>query len=152
MFTIKKVGYLFLFIIIANSAFSQVPTNDQISDEELGMFASAVQQIQVLDQQAQQEMVKAIEEEGLNVQKFTAIQKAEGDPQQEPEADEKELEKYNNARQEVVKVQQTVQGQMEKKIKETGLSVERYQVISQKVQQDPELREKVQEKMQPAQE
>lgn len=152
MFTIKKVVYLLLVIFIANSAFSQIPPNDQISDEELGMFASAVQEIQILDQQAQQKMVKAIEEEGLEVQQFTSIQKAESNPQQEAETDEETLEKYNNARQKVTKLQQKVQGKMEKKIKETGLSVNRYQVISNKVQQDPELMKKVQKMIQPAEE
>lgn len=149
MFTVKKVVYLFLFAIIANYAFAQTQGEDQISDQELQMFASAATEIQMLDRQSQQKMVKVIQDAGLNVQKYTAIQKAERNPQQEPNASKEELESYNAAKGQVMQMQKAVQTKMEKKIKESGLTVNRYKTISKKVQEDAKLREKVQKMMQP---
>ena len=73
----------------AKSQEMQAPITTQaqanITTAELSKFADAFQEVQVENQAAQQKMMGIIKDEGLDVQRFTEIQKA----QMNPEAEEK---------------------------------------------------------------
>ena len=149
MHTMKKITGLLLFTLISGmGAFAQTEQKEEISDQELKQFASALQQIQVINQQAQQAMVKAVEEKGLEVERYNEIQQAQQDLNQEAEATEKELKQYETATQELEKIQVQIQQQMQAKIVEEGLTVNRYQEIAAVIQNDPELHQKLQEYLQ----
>ena len=66
-----------------------------ISTAELTKFADAFQEVQVENQAAQQEMMGIIKTEGLDVQRFTEIQKAQMNPETEVEATDEELKKID---------------------------------------------------------
>ena len=145
----KKLTSLLLFTLIsAIGAFSQTEQKENVSGEELKQFASAFQQVQTVNQQAQQTMVKAVEEKGLEVQRYNEIQQAQQDPNQEANATGEELKQYETATQELEKIQVQAQQQMQEKIIEEGLTVNRYQEIATVVQNDPELQQKLQEYLQ----
>lgn len=114
----------------------------EISDKELQQFVSASQYVQVINQQAQQEMVTAVEKEGLQAQRYSEIQQAQQDPNQEADATDEELKQYEAATQELQKIQVQAQQQMQKKLNEEGLTESRFQEISMVLQSDPELQEK----------
>lgn len=137
---------LFIILLCGTSTFAQ--TEQNISDKEIKQFTSAFQEIQAIDQQAQQEMAKKVENSGLNVQRFNEIQQAEQFPDQEVEATDEEMEKYQSANKELEKIQTNAQQQMTEKIESEGLSINKYQEIANRLQSDPELKKRIQEEMQ----
>lgn len=118
--------------------------SEAISEDELRQFASAAQQIQVISQAIQQEMSDAVQQEGLDVRRYSEIQTAAQDPNQSADATPQEMEQYEKAFQSVAEIQQTAQQEMEKMIEAEGLTIDRYQLIANRLQQDQELQQKFQ--------
>jgi hypothetical protein len=69
------------------------------------------------------------------------------DPAQETEGSEEEIKKFEAAIQVLDKIQAESQQDMQDKIAEEGLSVDRYQAIAALVQNDTQLQQKVQQFM-----
>jgi len=112
-----------------------------VSDKELQQFVSVAQHIQVINQQAQQEMIASVQQGGLDVERFSELQQAQQNPNQEAEATDMELKQFETATQELEKIQVQTQQQMQEKIIEEGLTVNRYQEIAAVIQNDPELQQ-----------
>jgi hypothetical protein len=145
MRTLKKLTTLCSIILISSmSAFAQT---EEISDNELKQFVTAFQQIQVINQQTQEAMIKAVKEEGLEVERYNEIQASENDTSKVTEATAEEMEKYKSAKQKLEKLQIESQPKMQEKIIEAGLTIPRYQEIVNAIQASPELQQKVQEYM-----
>ena len=123
---------------------AQVQPQEEISDNELKQFITAVQQVQMVDQMAQQQMMGAIQEEEMEVPRFVEIMQAMQDPNQEVEATEEEMEKFQAASNKIEQIQIEIQGEMESLIVDAGLTIERYQAISMQIQSDPELQQRFQ--------
>src|SRR5690606_7755555 len=70
----------------------QKQATPDISDEELQKFVDAFQEIQVENQKIQQKMIAEIQEEGMEVQRFSEIQQAQQNPNQEVEMTAEEEE------------------------------------------------------------
>ncbi|MFO8022269.1 MAG: DUF4168 domain-containing protein, partial [Perlabentimonas sp.] len=62
---------------------------------------------------------------------------------------EEENKKVEKITQNIEQVQAKAQEEMQAKIEDSGLSLERYQAIMTQVQSDPELQNKIQQSMQP---
>jgi hypothetical protein len=149
MITMKKITSLLLFILISGiGAYAQTEQKEEVSDQEIKQFASAFQQIQAVDQMAQQDMIKAVEDEGLDVERYNEIQQTAQDPNQEIDVNGDELKKYEIATKEIEKIQMEAQQQMQEKIVEEGLTIDRYQEIAAVIQNDPELQQKLQKYLQ----
>ncbi len=148
MFKMKKLTSLFLTLLVSSTfVFAQTPQAPQdteVSDKEIKTFASAFQQVQALDQKAQQDMVKAVQDEGLSVQRFNEMLQSEEDPNQEANPTEEEKQQYENVNKQIAVIQQKTQQSMQKKIQDEGLSIQRYQEIAFAIQNSPELQEKFQ--------
>lgn len=148
----KVAGFLFFLTVFGSFAtFAQTPQLPQqqqqvqveVSDSELQKFANAFQGIRMINQEAQQEMLSVVEEEGMDVQRFNEIHQAAMDPAVEVEATEQELEKHQEITSELEKLQDGFQSKMEQVITEQDLSVERYGQIAQGLQSSPELQERL---------
>lgn len=122
-----------------------------ISDEDLQKFVSALQQMQMLNQSAQQEMIGAVEATGLEVERFSQIRQAQQDPSKEPDASEEELSQFQSAVTELEKIQNNINQQMEQQIEAQGLSQARYDEIGNAIQNSPELQARLQQMMAPPQ-
>ena len=120
-----------------------------VSDEELKQFASALQQMQMMNQMAQQRMVAAVQDAGLEVERFSAIRQAQEAPDQTTDATEDELAKVDAAVAELEKIQEETNTQMVAKIEAAGLIEARYQEIGQALQNSQALQAKFQELMAP---
>lgn len=140
----KKFSSLLLIAMLF--AYTQVLA--QISDNEMNQFASAVQKVEGVNQQVQQAMVKAVEKEGLNVERFNEIYQAEQDPTKESNSSQEELQKFKSANAELGKLQSQAQVEMEKQVKSEGLTTKRYQEIATTIQKDRELQQKLQKILQ----
>ncbi|NEV94025.1 DUF4168 domain-containing protein [Psychroflexus sp. YR1-1] len=132
---------IFLFTLFAVTAQTE---DTQVTDAELQKFSEAYMSVQQMNQTIQQEMVVAIEKEGMTPQRFNEIYQAEMDPEVEVDATAEELEKKEAVMVVIQKIQSASQAKMEDKIKEKGLTFQRFQEIGAQVQQSPELQQKLQ--------
>jgi len=131
---------------VSISALSQ----EKVSDQELTNFANAFTNIQVVNQNAQTEMVKVIEESGMQVETFNLLYQAAQSPTPvEPEGvSTEDTEKFEVVVAKIEQMQPKFQKQMEDAIFENDLSVERYQQMMAMIQTDEELQQKLQSKLQ----
>lgn len=130
--------------------FAQVNQNQQtqtqqkeISQEELENFAQAFQAMRMLNQQVQQELAGLVEDEGMEIKRFNEIHQATVDPQQEVEATREEQKQYDAITTEIEKRQASFQGKMEKLITEEDMTLKRYEEIATRLQNDPQLQERL---------
>ena len=117
---------------------------EDVTDEELTQFVSAMEHMQVINQSAQQEMVGAVQQGGMEVERFSEIMQSEQDPNQPANATAEEMEKYAAVNKSLEEIQIRAQQEMEEKITEAGLTTERYQQIGSMIQSSPELQQKLQ--------
>ena len=127
----------------------QMMQAEDVTDEELTQFVSAMEHMQVINQSAQQEMVGALQQGGMEVERFSEIMQSQQDPNQPANATTEEMEKYAAVNQSLEKIQISAQQEMEEKIVEAGLTLDRYQEIGATIQSSPELQQKLQS-MEPA--
>ena len=159
----RKMFHTFILMFIVTGAYSayaqeappaqQQPTLQQeapdanVSDQELESFVKAAVKVENLQKESEGKMVKAIQDEGLEPNRFVEINTIQQNPAADAEntVSEKELDNYNNAMKEVQSIQQGVQTEQIKVIEQEGLDVNRYVQIAKAVQQDPGLMKKVQD-------
>jgi hypothetical protein len=150
----KLYGLFFILLMVTSVVFAQVPQQmpqqqtTEVSDGEMKQFALAFVEVQNIEQKVQPEMIQAVEEEGIEVQRFNEIMNARQDPNQEVDASEDELKKFASANREIEDIQNRAQREMMEKIAESGLTVDRYQKIMVAVRNDPALQQKLQSSMQ----
>ncbi|HKK60206.1 MAG TPA: DUF4168 domain-containing protein [Salinivirga sp.] len=149
MTILKKLTILLVLALVSIGVTAQNAVDaKKPNDDELKTFVTIVQQLQIIDQQAQKDMVKAIEAEELDVKRFVAIQRAEADAKQDAQAGEEEMQKYNAANKKVAKIRSNAQSKIQQHIQSSDLTFKRYQSISKQVQNDPNLTQKVKQMMQ----
>jgi len=147
MTTLKKVtGLIMMFLVFSGSTFAQ--TSDKITDKEMTQFVSVMKQMQAINQESQQEMITEINNAGLEVQRFNDLYRAQQTPGQETDATEEEMKNFETAMKEIDKVQQKSQKKIDAEVEKSGLTLERYDEINLIVQNDPEMQQKIIEKMQ----
>ncbi len=142
--------FVFAFVFSAAAQQQQMPEREvrtDFSDEELEMFAEAAQEVQVIQQQNQQNMVEAIEGEGLTVEEFNQMFEAMQNPEAEMEATAEEEEAFDNAMQAINRVQEEGDREVQEAIEGAGLSYQEYEEIMMAYQQDPEIQQRVNELM-----
>jgi|SRR5690625_994441 len=143
MFTSKKLRNLFLGIglLAGVGLFAQ---DQEVSDTELTQFANAYVQVQQQNQEAQMAMVKLIENEGLEVERFSMIQQASMDPSQPVDATEEEIQKHDAVIEKIEELQPDFEKRAIESIESTGISFERFQTLAAAIQQDQSLQERLQ--------
>jgi hypothetical protein len=154
--SIKKFTSLFIFLFAGIAvAFAQMPQQTvqpadpaSVTDTEMEQFAGVFVELQTMNQQIQQEMVTAVQEEGIEVQRFNEIMNAQQDPNQEVDATQDELENFAAAGQAIQQIQQSAQQDMQKVITDSELSLNRYQAIMAAMRNNTGLQQRLQEQIQ----
>lgn len=125
----------------------QMPQSSEamnFSDEELEKFVDIDMQLQPMQQQAQQEMIATVEEKGMAVEKFQEI--AQSQQQGDSTAfSSEEMQSFNEINEDLSEIDRQLREEVQAKIEEEGVSLERYQEIAMAVNQDPSLQQKLQE-------
>ena len=144
----KKMTFLLSIILLSSvSLFAQSSSND-VSDTELTNFAEVFQEIQGISKESQDKMVKAIEDEGLDLQRYNAIGEAQRSGDEEVEVTEEEIEKLQAINSQLTKINSETSETIDRKLSANNLTFERYQEILQSIQQDEELKIKLRDKLQ----
>jgi hypothetical protein len=145
----KKITLLLLTVLIGSSGlFAQTVQKEDVTDEKLEQWAAAYKQIQLVDQEAQQHMITAVEESGMEVPRFIELQQAQADPDQELEAESEEVAMFTAASQKIQQIQTEAQTTMQTKIQEKGMTLNEYQELGAVIQSDQELQAKMMEYLQ----
>ncbi|WP_417885537.1 DUF4168 domain-containing protein [Zunongwangia sp.] len=147
----KFAGLLFILTIFTGSvATAQQPTTPQkqvdvdVSDAELAKFAEAYQGLRMMNQEINQQMMKVVQDGGLDVQRFNEIHQASSNPDKEVEATEEELQKHKAILADIEGMQKEVETKMENVIKDKGLTMQRYEKLAMALQTDQELQSRLQ--------
>lgn len=121
-----------------------------ISETELQTFADALEGIQSVVQDAQTQMMKMVQKEGMELARFEEIQRSLQMPDSElstPITAEEETT-LDNIEQQIRAMEPEVEQQQRAAIQQAGLTPLRYQQLSKGIQQDQALSQKVQGIMQ----
>lgn len=125
-----------------------------ISDGDIPIFAKAYQDVQTLRMQAEREMAKAVETEGLTIDRFNAIAETQIESSaQSPEdiakvaekakISKKENKQFKAAVDRIIAIRQSTEGEMEKAIDAAGLSVETFNTILEQSADDAALQRQI---------
>lgn len=130
---------------IGASSFSQVNAQEQVevTDAELNKIASAFQGIQKVNMEAQQEVMKKVEESGFDANRFNELYQASASPEKTVDASDEEKERFGKVMNEIQQMQVGFTEKIEKIISNEGMSIERYQTIAMALQNDTELQDRL---------
>lgn len=124
------------------------PATD-ISDADIEKFLDAVEQVQTVSQVAQEEMILAVEAEGMSLDRFSEIQEKLMNPESDispiTQEEERLLDRIDAKMREM---EPELERQSRAAIERTGMTAERYQALSLGIQGDSLLRSKAQIMMQ----
>ncbi len=131
------------------SAFSQVSAQEQVevTDAELDKIVSAFQGIQKVNMEAQQQVMKKVEESGFDANRFNELYLASASPEQTVDASDEEKERFGKVMAEIQQMQVGFTEKIEEIITNEGMSIERYQTIAMALQSDTELQGRLRTKL-----
>lgn len=144
----RKVTFL-LSIILLSSVSLIAQTNSKevskkVSDSELASFAEVFKEVQEISQESQNKMVKAIQDEGLDLQRYNAIARAQQSGDKDLEVSGDEIEKIKAINSKLIEIESETKEILQKKVSASNLTLERYQEIMGLVQNDEQLQIKLQ--------
>lgn len=113
----------------------------EVSDQEMKRFVKVSDKLQVVQQGAQKKMMKAIEDNGLDVQRYSEIEQASRSGQ-EVDMTAEEEKAYEETSKVVQQEQMKIQQEAQKLLNKHDFEQERYMKISQALRSDQELMEK----------
>lgn len=153
---VKKIAGLSILLMLIGAPLSAqisasqetVKQTTEIPDADLQKFTEAYQEIQLENQKAQQVMIGVIEKEGLDVKRFSEIQRASMDPNSTVVVSAEEQAKHDKADAKLKEMQEGFQQKMNSIIEGKGLSLERFDQIFVAVQNSTALQQKVQDMLQ----
>lgn len=122
-----------------------VQMREDFSDDELQSFVNANEKVIVIQMEGEQKMIKAIEDEGLTVDRFHEILEHQRDPNRatETKTSPEELKSFNNAAQVILQENAKLEERMTSSIEEEGIDIETYQQIMVAYQQNPGIQNRV---------
>lgn len=131
-----------LFLLLGTATTFAQEKKQKISDPELTKFASIFEKLQTAEDRAQQEMVKVVESEGLDMKRFNEIHIAFINPNMNSNATREELEKHARSMDKIEKMQAKLQVEMDEIVKTSGFSIRKYRKIVTALQENHLLRER----------
>lgn len=114
----------------------------EVNNTELERFGDVFQRLQLANQEIQQEMIKLIESQEMEVAAFNTIHQAKMQGQK-TESSTQDLAKYEAIVAKIDELQEDFKTRMENVITENGFTIERYQEIANALQNNPELQERL---------
>lgn len=152
-------------LLMAGSLFAQVQqqapqnmpapaTSDEVSDTEIDKVVAAIGEMEPIQVEIEEKIQVAVEEEGLTFERFQQIMMGMQNPQMANQMDitEEEEQTIQTLQPSLMQIQGEAQQKISEKIEESGLTMERYQQIVMGAQQDSALMERVQTKLEEADE
>ena len=89
----KRMTFLFSIILLSSVSLIAQTNSKKVSDSELANFAKVFQEVQKISQESQNKMVKIIQDEGLDLQRYNAIARAQQSGDKDLKVSNEEIEK-----------------------------------------------------------
>ncbi|MBD2233453.1 DUF4168 domain-containing protein [Phormidium tenue] len=143
--------------LLAQATVVEVPEGNAsapLSDGDIATFAKVYQQVQTLRLRAEREMAKAVEDEGLTIERFNAIAEtqlngAANSPEDmakiaaKAKISRKDDKKFKTAVDRIIAIRQSTEGDMEKAIEADGLSIDTFNSILERSADDTALQRQI---------
>ncbi|NIV15599.1 MAG: DUF4168 domain-containing protein, partial [Aliifodinibius sp.] len=119
----------------------------QVSDQELQKFANAMEKVKSIQDSAQQQLIGAINDAGLDVETYnkTVKQMQKAKSMEGVQASQQQVKQVQQAAKEVKSIRTSAQQDMQKAIEGEGMTQKRFQTIARSMRQDPQLQQRLQE-------
>lgn len=116
-----------------------------LSQDEVSNFARAYRSIQSIKQDAEADMVEAVEAEGLSVEQFNTIVDHQLDSEigTLEDASDQETAQFEAAVESIIAIRQTAELEMQSVIENEGISVEKFNQIIDQASQDEALKQQI---------
>lgn len=126
-----------------------LPTSDDVSEEEIDQVVNTLNELNPIQEETQEKIEEIVVAEDIAFERFQEMMMAMQNPQMADQADvtAEEEEKLQEIQPKLMEIQGEAQEKMIAKIEENGLTAERYQSIMMAAQQDPDLRTRVEDKL-----
>lgn len=157
MKVLKSLSIIFVGILFgASMAFGQgmgqqqqmpdLPTSDDVSDQELTQFVQTIADIEPIQMEAQAEIEGVVAEEEMDFERFQQLMMAMQNPQMADQVDmsNEEQQKIESIQPKLTEIQMEAEQEIIAKIEDNGLNVDRYQAIMMGAQQDQQLMQRLQ--------
>lgn len=124
----------------------QAPDVD-VDDDELERFAEALVDVQMIQQDAQVDVQEAVEESGIEMQRFQEIHQGQmaPDAQGEVDASDEEESAYDDAISNIEEIETAAAEEMEEAVADHDFETDRFNTLAQAIPQDPELSQELNE-------
>ncbi|MEX1213334.1 MAG: DUF4168 domain-containing protein [Balneolaceae bacterium] len=122
-----------------------ISSPEEVSDEELQRFAISSDRIGDVQQTAREEIIAAVEESGLGMERFSELAASFNDPSMtlENEITQEEEAILNQLEPQMVKIELDAREQVFVQLAQEGLDVGRYQQIFHALQNFPSLQDRM---------
>jgi hypothetical protein len=125
-----------------------------LGDDEIATFAKAYQAVQTLRIRAEGDMAKAVEDEGLTVDRFNAIAETQLDGPAQTADDMAKVaakakiskgdkKKFDAAVERIIAIRQSAEGEMETAIEAEGLSIDSFNRLLEQSADDTDLQRRI---------
>lgn len=139
----KNIFFTFLFVLFACFSIKAQVNSPDIPEKDLVKFSQIFEDLRALDEKIQCDMIEIVANEKMDLERFNKLYQKDLDPAQKIHLSEEEKAKYNQIVNEIEKLQINFQKDMEKTIKNAGLTVEKYQEIATRLQIDTNLQQRL---------
>lgn len=159
------VATLLVSLLMGGSLFAQVQqqapqntptpaTSDEVSDTEIDKVVATINEMEPIQAEVEEKMQVAVEEEGITFERFQQIMMGMQNPQMADQMDitDEEQQTIQTLQPTLMQIQGEAQQKISQKIEENGLTMQRYQQIVMGAQQDSTLMNRVQTKLEEADE
>lgn len=120
---------------------------EEVTDEHLEKVSSVTKAGQGIQEEADSKMKEAVEEVGMEYERFQQIMMAQQNPQMAGELDlsEEEQQTLQEVQPQLMEINQEAQQKYIAMIQDEGLSIQEFQQIAQAIQAHPEVAERFEE-------
>lgn len=126
-----------------------VPSSDDISEEELDQVIDTIGDLEPIQVETQEKMQELVEAEDMSFDRFQQVIMAMQNPQMADQVDitDEEQSTIQTIQPDLMEIQSEAQQKMIAAIEDNGLTAQRYQQIMMGVQQDTDLRSRIEERL-----
>lgn len=117
------------------------------SEEEIDLFANALVEALPVQQEAEQKMIAEIEDQGMNLEEFNQIARQMQQGGQPEGVSEDKMETFQSISTEIQAIQMETQQEVNKIITEEGISPAKYQEMISAYSTNPQVKQKVDQKL-----
>ncbi len=121
----------------------QEQVQKEISDQELEKFARVFQELRMKSSDVQQKMGEAIQQEGMEIQRFNQIYEARNDPAVQLETTTEEDEQFRRISSQLEKMQKSFEEDKKEAIAREGMTEERFEKIARQLETDEALQQRL---------